>query len=158
MLFRSNVYWLGHLQWVMETALLKTLACKHGSSVTKMSGKYANKCLTPTGKRIGCIQVVVRRDDQGKPPLVATYGGFSLQRDLNAVLVDEKASERLQTSRSELLQRLLADKCEVCGSKGKVEVHHVRKLKDLNRPGRKARPGREAGRKRDRGSSCTGDS
>jgi hypothetical protein len=105
-----------------------------------MSDKYASKCLTPDGKMIKCIQVVVRRDDQGKPPLVATFGGFPLQRDLHAVLVDEKAAGRLQTGRSELLQRLLADKCEVCGSKGKVEVHHVRKLKDLRRPGRKARP------------------
>jgi group II intron reverse transcriptase/maturase len=135
-----NVYWLGHLHWVMETALLRTLACKHRSSVTKMSDKYASKCLTLDGKMIKCIQVVVRRDDQGKPPLVATFGGFSLQRDLNAVLVDEKAAERLQTGRSELLQRLLADRCEVCGGKGKVEVHHVRKLKDLRRPGRKTRP------------------
>ncbi len=39
-----------------------------------------------------------------------------------------------------LIQRLLADRCEHCGSKGKVEIHHVRKLKDLHRPGRNARP------------------
>jgi hypothetical protein len=44
------------------------------------------------------------------------------------------------TNRSELLQRVLADKCELCGSKEKVEVHHIRKLADLEKPGRKEKP------------------
>lgn len=41
-----NIYWLNQLRWVMETALLKTLACKHRTSVKKMSDKYASRCLT----------------------------------------------------------------------------------------------------------------
>jgi hypothetical protein len=44
------------------------------------------------------------------------------------------------TNRSELLQRVFADKCELCGSKEKVEVHHIRKLADLEKPGRKEKP------------------
>jgi hypothetical protein len=134
-----NVYWLNQLRWVMETALLKTLAGKHRASVKKMADRYASRCLTPHGW-LRCIQVVIRRDDQKKPPLVATFGGIPLRRDMDAALVDEHAAYHLFTNRSELLQRLLADKCEVCGLKGKVEVHHVRKLKDLRRPGRRARP------------------
>ncbi len=43
-------------------------------------------------------------------------------------------------NRSELLQRVLADTCELCGSKEKVEVHHIRKLADLEKPGRKDKP------------------
>ena len=36
-------------------------------------------------------------------------------------------------SRNELGKRLLADKCEWCGISGaQVDVHHVRKLADLN--------------------------
>ncbi|MFI9507191.1 hypothetical protein [Nocardia sp. NPDC052566] len=38
------------------------------------------------------------------------------------------------------MQRLLAEVCERCGSTRKVEVHHVRALKDLNRKGRKPQP------------------
>jgi Reverse transcriptase (RNA-dependent DNA polymerase)/Type II intron maturase len=135
-----NVYWLSHLRWVMETALLKTLACKHRSSVQKMSDKYKSRCLTSNGKEIKCLQVVIRRDQQNKPPLVATFGEISLQRELDSVLVDDLAAYQIYTARSELLQRLLADKCEYCGAQGKLEIHHVRKLKDLHRPGRKARP------------------
>jgi hypothetical protein len=43
-------------------------------------------------------------------------------------------------ARSELVQRLLADTCELCGSHDGVQVHHVRALKDLRRPGRAERP------------------
>ena len=40
--------------------------------------------------------------------------------------------------RSEIVQRLLAQKCEQCGSEeGPFEVHHVRRLADLDRPGRR---------------------
>ena len=38
--------------------------------------------------------------------------------------------------RSEVVQRLLADVCELCGSTRQVEVHHVRAFKDLNPKGR----------------------
>jgi len=39
--------------------------------------------------------------------------------------------------RSELVQRLLAETCELCGSQEDVEVHHVRKMSDLHEyPGR----------------------
>ena len=42
--------------------------------------------------------------------------------------------------RSELLQRLLADECEVCGAVGNIEVHHIRALKDLKVKGRREKP------------------
>jgi hypothetical protein len=135
-----NTAWLHQLRYVMETSLLKTLAQKHKASVRKMADRYGRTCLTPDGRRAKCVQVVVRRDEQGKQPLVATFGGISLRRDKEAILVDEQARHQLYTKGSELIQRLLADKCELCGSKERVEVHHVRKLKDLHRPGRKARP------------------
>ena len=33
----------------------------------------------------------------------------------------------------ELLERMLADACELCGAEGNTEVHHIRKLSDLKR-------------------------
>ena len=39
---------------------------------------------------------------------------------------------------TELIQRLLADTCELCGSHEDVEVHHVRSLKSLQ-PGKTGR-------------------
>jgi hypothetical protein len=37
------------------------------------------------------------------------------------------------TKRNELIHRLLADRCEICEARNQIEVHHIRKLADLNR-------------------------
>jgi len=42
--------------------------------------------------------------------------------------------------RSEILKRLLADTCEMCGSHDGIEVHHIRHLRDLTAKGRADRP------------------
>jgi hypothetical protein len=42
--------------------------------------------------------------------------------------------------RNELIHRLLAGRCELCEGTEGLEVHHVRKLADLNKPGRREKP------------------
>ncbi|MDJ0467137.1 hypothetical protein QMK30_38185 [Streptomyces sp. H27-C3] len=42
--------------------------------------------------------------------------------------------------RNELIHRLLAGQCEMCEGRTGLQVHHVRKLADLNKPGRPERP------------------
>jgi hypothetical protein len=65
---------------------------------------------------------------------------FEAQTYLDVVrrrsIIDDRV---LQTymGRSELIERLLAEKCELCGQTGKVEGHHIHKLKDLQK---KTRP------------------
>jgi AI2M/AI1M-like HNH endonuclease len=44
------------------------------------------------------------------------------------------------TKRNELIHRLLAGRCELCGSTARLEVHHLRKLADLNRHDRPDKP------------------
>jgi hypothetical protein len=51
-----------------------------------------------------------------------------------------KDRDRLFIGHNEIVQRLLADECELCGSKEDVEVHHIRKLADLQVKGRAERP------------------
>ncbi len=136
-LLAQNVVQFGKLKWVAETSLLKTLAGKHKSSVTAMARKYKATTETEYGPR-KCLRVVVQRD-KGKKPLVAQFGGIPLKRKHNAVLADH-TPQFLMTNRSELLKRVLADECELCGSKERVEVHHIRKLADLEKPGRKGKP------------------
>jgi hypothetical protein len=46
----------------------------------------------------------------------------------------------LTFSHNELVIRLLADECELCGSREGVETHHVRGLADLVIKGRRERP------------------
>ncbi|MGW7674698.1 reverse transcriptase domain-containing protein, partial [Streptomyces sp. NPDC054775] len=137
-LLAQDVFRLGRLQWVMETSMLKTLAGKHRSTVTKMSRKYKSTIETPDGPR-RCIQVTVPRDE-GKKPLVTRFGGISLKRQRTAVLTDVRPV-MASMKRNELIHRLLAECCEICERRTNLEVHHVRKLADLNRPGRRERPG-----------------
>jgi hypothetical protein len=70
---------------------------------------------------------------------VAQWDGIPLVRNKDAVLEDQPI-RFLNNTRTELLERLLADACELCGSREEVQVHHVRHLKDLERKGRPARP------------------
>ena len=136
-LLAHNGSWFNKVQWVAETSLLKTLAGKHKSSVAAMAQKYKATTQTTKGPR-KCLQVVVQREN-GKKPLVAQFGGIPLQRKQDAILVDH-TPQFYMTSRSELLQRVLAETCELCGSKEHVEVHHIRKLADVEKPGKKEKP------------------
>ena len=87
-LLAGDVYRLGRLRWVMLmlTSLLKTLAGKHDSTVTKIARKYAATIQTPHGPR-ACMQAVVDRGE-GKAPLVATFGGIPFRRQKTAILRD----------------------------------------------------------------------
>lgn len=132
----TNACWLSKLHWVMEGSLLKTLAAKHQSSMRKMKQQYeATTTDTRTGKLLKCLEVRVERD--GKKPLIARWGGISLSRQLRAPMSDQPY--QVVGGRTELVKRLQANECELCGSHENVEVHHIRKLADLQKPGRKAK-------------------
>jgi hypothetical protein len=82
---------------------------------------------------------VIRPRGAEEKPLVARFGGIELRRQKHAVMNDcpPQVYNRL---RSELIQRLLAEECELCGLALNCEVHHIRKLADLSQPGRKEKP------------------
>ncbi len=136
-LLAQDVFRLGKLRWVMETSLLKTLAGKHHSTVAKMARKFKATTETPMGRRT-CFRVIVPRGE-AKRPLVAQFGGIPLNRQETAILTDVTPSVAF-TRQNEVVKRLLAGGCELCGRRGDVQVHHVRKLADLTRPGRKDKP------------------
>jgi hypothetical protein len=130
-LLAGNVSRLYRLHWVMETSLLKTLADKHRSSVTKMARKYKATVDTPYGPR-KCLEARVERC--GRKPLVARFGGIPLRRQQDAVISDRALVPGI-VRHKELVTRLLADRCEICGNAGQVHVHQVCKLADLGKPG-----------------------
>ena len=130
-LLAGDVYRLNRLEWVMKTSMLKTLACKHDSTVTKMADRYKTTIATPHGPR-RCFEVSVER--AGRTPLVARLGGIPLRRKKNAVLTD-RIPAPVTVRRKELITRLQAGRCELCKQTGTVDVHQVRKLADLQRPG-----------------------
>src|SRR3982751_778537 len=136
-LLAQDVFRLGRLRWTMETSMLKTLACKHRSTVTKMARRYKTTIESPAGPRT-VFQVTVDRD-RGRKPLVARFGGIPRRRVRTAVLTDQRPV-LASTRRNELIHRLVAGRCEICEDTENLEVHHIRKLADLNRPGRPEKP------------------
>jgi group II intron reverse transcriptase/maturase len=130
-----NRYQLNRLKWVMERSLVATLAHKLRITVAEVYDRYQSTMETADGPRKG-LQATVERE--GKRPLVARWGGFSLARNMKAILHDTPAWT--WGERSELEKRLLADTCDLCGSHEQIEVHHIRALKDLQRKGQRDRP------------------
>ncbi|HEY7415419.1 MAG TPA: hypothetical protein VH593_09520 [Ktedonobacteraceae bacterium] len=114
--------------------MIRTLAAKHKSTVRKQNRKYKTTIEKPAGP-MKCLQIIVKRKE-GKKPLVAQFGGVPLRRNSQAVLVDREP-QYVKYERNELLRRLLANKCEICGSTQQCQVHHIRKLADLRREGRR---------------------
>ena len=136
-LLAYNIYRLSKLRLVMERSLTKTLANKHRSTAKQMRDKYRSTIDTPYGP-MKCLRVIVEREN-GKKPLVTYFGGIPLRRQKEAVFYDQ-APRMYENARSELVKRLLADTCELCGNTENIEVHHIRKLADLNREGRPEKP------------------
>ena len=130
-LLAGDVWRLARLRWGAETSLLKTLAAKHKSTVSKMAARHKAKIPTRHGLRT-CMEAHVQRD--GKPPLVARFGGISLVRNNDAILTD-RIPQQVPYPRKELIVRLRARHCELCGNKSTVQVHQVRKLASLGDPG-----------------------
>jgi group II intron reverse transcriptase/maturase len=127
----DNLRTFTQLKWVMEQSLTKTLAAKHKISVRKVYRNY-HADLERDGQSYKGLQVTVPRE--GKEPLVATWGGIPLIWNINACIDDQ--IKRYGWNRSELEKRLLAQTCEQCGATRatkRIEVHHIRGLKDLNK-------------------------
>ena len=130
-LLASDVWRLHALRWNAETSMLKTLAAKHSSTVTKMAARYKAKIETPYGLRT-CFEARVERE--GKKDLVARFGGIPLRRDMIHSVTDP-VPVLVPAPRKELIYRLRLRECELCGHGTTVVVHQVAKLAKLGRPG-----------------------
>jgi group II intron reverse transcriptase/maturase len=130
-LLAGDVQRLHRLRWVMETSMLKTLARKHRSSVSKMAAKHKAKIGTPYGPRT-CFEASIVRD--GRKPLVARFGGIALKRQKTAVITDRQPHRPLYPHK-QLIKRLLRGRCELCRRTDGIEVHHIHKLADLAKAG-----------------------
>ncbi|MDQ2828866.1 MAG: reverse transcriptase domain-containing protein [Chloroflexota bacterium] len=132
-----NIQNFSEVLYVMKTSLLKTLAMKHNASVTATARKYKAMRDTPDGQR-SCFRVVVNRGED-KPPLVADFGGIPLKRQRLARRLDD-APPHIWTKTSDLVSRLVAQRCEMCGQADSLQVHHIRKMANLKTPGRREKP------------------
>jgi hypothetical protein len=130
-LLAKDVWRLRTLRWHAETSMLKTLAAKHQSTVSKMANRYKAKAITGDGPRI-CFEA--RRKRRGKPDSVARFGGINLRQDRRAVITDP-APPRVRVPRKELLARLHKRECELCETGTTAAVHQVTGLRELGKTG-----------------------
>ena len=133
-----NAHRLWRVHQVMRTSLLGTLANKHKTKISKIVRRM-RKVVKNRGRALKAL-VIEKPRGEGKQPLVAMFGGISLAWDKDA-LINDNPKQVYSGLRSELVQRLLAEVCELCGAVDKpLEVHHIRRLADLDRPGQREKP------------------
>lgn len=109
--------------YIMQYSLFKTYAAKYRISMKKAFAKFR------IGKNFG----VRFTDKKGNSKTRLFYhDGFARQPGLNGSTVDNIPRTLMYTSKTSLMDRLAARQCELCGRMDvDIEMHHVRKLKDL---------------------------
>ncbi len=113
---------MNKLAYIWQTSFFKTLAHKHRQSLHKMTArlKTENNVLTLPEKDRTRVLRLFRLKDLRHP----TPGRQDIDIPANTL--------RFTLSRSELIHRLNARQCEYCETRqGPFEVHHIRKLKDI---------------------------
>lgn len=109
--------------YIMQYSMFKTYATKYRKSMKKMMRKYQ------IGKDFG----VIYTDKKGNVKTRLFYnGGFARKPMQKNAMVDVIPQTVKYSSKTSLMARLSAGKCELCGKENvDIEIHHVRKLKDL---------------------------
>lgn len=118
----GNGHVLQSFRQTMKYSMMKTLANKYKSTVSKMMNKY-----TIDGK-IG----VRYTTKQGQRIAFFTDQRMEKNTRLNSDNIDQEPLTIKYGGRTSLIDRLLAEQCEWCGAENvPLEMHHVKKLKDL---------------------------
>lgn len=113
--------------------LAKTLAAKYKTKATTIYRKY-RQFFTIDKRHI--LGVEIQRE--GKKPSRTVFGSKPIQRETRSIMRD--TIQTVYNKRNEIVTRLLADVCELCGSKVNVEAHHIKKLADLKKRYKKEPP------------------
>jgi len=120
-LIANNCVVLHNFRYIMEYSMYKTFAGKYRSTVRKINKKYRrNKLFTVKYEQKGVIKSRTFYKTSFKRRTTAFNGNCDIEP---YSIVD--------VSRTNLTDRLKAEKCELCGATGKLIMHHVRNLKDL---------------------------
>ena len=113
---------MNNFGYIMEYSMYKTFAAKYRSKVSKICRKYMKDgvfTVSYQGKRGNTINAKFYN------------GGFKRLKPSKDSNVSNLPNFIIHTSKTSLMDRLKAQKCELCGATDQLEMHHVRKLKDL---------------------------
>lgn len=106
----------------------KTLVTHARNEKAKFLGYEVQALHCDTKHTDGQRQVIIPRT--GKKSLETHFGAVPLIWNKRAH-IDDNREVRIWSKRSEVVQRLLAEQCELCGNKESIEMHHIRKMADI---------------------------
>ena len=119
----NNASHANSFAYIMQYSMYKTYATKYRTSMGKVIKRFH------IGKDFG----VQFKDKKGKTKTRLFYNeGFRRKSLVKDKGVDRLPNTALYSSKTSLMDRLSAQQCELCGKTDvNIEMHHVRKLKDL---------------------------
>ncbi|RKR80612.1 group II intron reverse transcriptase/maturase [Mucilaginibacter gracilis] len=116
----NNSALLSRFRYIMQYSMYKTFAAKYRSSVPEIARKYVKN-------GVFTVQYANKNGDVKSQ----SFYNESFKRRNPATDVQLDANLTVYHSKNSLIDRLKAEKCEICGAEETLEMHHVRKLKDL---------------------------
>ncbi|MFR9712028.1 reverse transcriptase domain-containing protein [Paenibacillus sp. MB22_1] len=118
----DNVSVLSNFGYIMKYSMFKTFAAKYKTRVGAIKDKY----------RMGKDYGVKYETKSGSKVMLLYNEGFRRIDEADAGNVDVEPKVYANSSPNSLIARLKAKKCEWCGAENvDMDIHHVRKLKDL---------------------------
>lgn len=118
----NNCSELHNFRFIMEYSMYKTFAGKYKSSTRKINAKY---------RRNGKFTVRFTTKSGAVKERYFYDLGFKRKNPMTDAGFDIMPYSIFDASRTSLIDRLKAEKCEMCGATEKLVMHHVRKLKNL---------------------------
>lgn len=129
--YAVDVHELARLKYAMELSLVHTLSAKLKITVSQVYRRFSQYQIV-NGYHYKVLQISVIVDEGKKKRQQFTWGGVPLKRKrfVNTALQDN--IERGYMGSGELVARLQASTCELCGKETQdLEGHHIHRMKDL---------------------------
>ena len=118
----NNCSSLSKLGYIMKYSMYKTFAQKYRTTMSQIRKKYTKN---------GLFSVRYYLKNGTAKDLTFYHGGFKKKNPMNIKDLDNLPKFTYHPTNTSLIDRLKAEKCELCGAVDKLVMHHVRKLKNL---------------------------
>ena len=118
----NNCSSLSKLGYIMKYSMYKTFAQKYRTTMSQIRKKYTKN---------GLFSVRYYLKNGTTKDLTFYHGGFKKKNPMNIKDLDNLPKFTYHPTNTSLIDRLKAEKCELCGAVDKLVMHHVRKLKNL---------------------------
>lgn len=117
-----NAGTVNNLKYIMEYSMYKTFAAKYRTKVPDICRKYMKN---------GVFTVSYINSKREQRFRTFYNNGFKRKKEAREAFFDKIPDYYQQRMRTSLIDRLKARNCEMCGETNELEMHHIRKLKDI---------------------------